>query len=55
MNLDEVLTYNHMVIMSLRSRCHVTASMVNESRSIIYTLLYIYIYIIISIDIVSIR
>ena len=27
-NLDEVFTYNHMTLMSLRSRSHVKASMV---------------------------
>ena len=42
-NLDQVFTYNHMALMSLRIRSHVKASIFNgfnESRSFIYTQLY---------------
>ena len=39
-NLDEVFTYNHMDLMSLRSRSHVRHLRFNENRSFIYTQLY---------------
>ena len=40
-NLDEVFTYNHVALISLRNRYLVKASMVlNESRSFIYIQLY---------------
>ena len=40
-DLDEVFTYNHMILMSLRSRYHVKASMVLTREIYIYICIYL--------------